>query len=76
MDKMERTQGNRTQMLMLPLPRKDEAVRQVGGIQKNRNSQEVIAMIEILIVLGSLLSGYLTFRKRERNFSIEQNLKN
>lgn len=62
-------------MLVLLFPRKDEAVRQVGGIQKNRNSQEVIAMIEILIVLGSLLSGYLTFRKRERNFSIEQNLK-
>lgn len=63
MDKVERTQGNRTKVLMLPLPCQDEAVRQVGRIQKNGDSQKVIAMVEILIVLGSLLSGYLTFRK-------------
>lgn len=40
----------------------------MGGIQKNGNSQEVTAMIEILIVFGSLLSGYLTFRKKGEKF--------
>ena len=63
MGEMERAKGNRTQMLVLSLPRRDETVRQVGGVQKNGDNQEVAAMIEILIVLGSLYAGYRTFRK-------------
>ena len=68
MGKVERTQGNRTKMLMLPLPCQDEAIQELGRIQKNGDSQKVIAMVEILIVLGSLLSGYLTFRKKGEKF--------
>lgn len=63
MGKVERTQGNRTKVLVLLLPCKDEAIQELGRIQKNGDSQKVIAIIEMLIVIGSLLTGYLTFRK-------------